>query len=186
MSLPAEHLATYEDLLTVPDHMIAEIIDGALITHPRPAPKHTWVASRMGGELDPPFNTGRGGPGGWIILDEPEVHLGSNILVPDLAGWRRERMPTLAETAWFEVAPDWICEVLSSSTAKTDRIEKMPIYATAGVQHLWLIDPEIQTIEVYVRQEDEHWLLLSALSNDDEVRQPPFDAISFDLSALWP
>ena len=115
---------TYQDVLDAPAHLVAEIIDGALYTHPRPAPVHTVASSVLGGELGPPFHRGRGGPGGWWILDEPELHLGEDVLVPDLAGWRRERMPELPGTAYFTLAPDWVCEVLSSSTRKVDLHEK--------------------------------------------------------------
>jgi Uma2 family endonuclease len=186
MSLPAERLATYEDLMAVPPPLVAEIINGRLVTHPRPAPRHAWASSLLTGRLMRPFHEGDGGPGGWIILDEPELHLDGHVLVPDLGGWRRERMPALPATAWFELAPYWVCEVLSPSTARSDRAEKMPLYAQAGVAHLWLIDPDIQTLEVYARREDGHWLLLDTLQASDEVRQPPFDAIVFNLSVLWP
>lgn len=186
MSDPAQRMATYEDLLAVPEHLVAEILNGRLVTHPRPSPKHAWAASCIGDELVGPFHKGRGGPGGWVILDEPEIHLGQQILVPDLAGWRRERMPGLPETPYFELAPDWVCEILSPSTARSDRAEKMPIYATEGVGHLWLIDPELQILEVYARQDDGHWLLLDTLEGAAEVRHPPFDAVAFDLASLWP
>jgi Uma2 family endonuclease len=186
MSLPSEQGATYEDLLSVPPHLVAEIINGRLVTHPRPAPKHAWAASRMGGRLDSPFIGGNGGPGGWIILDEPELHLGDHVLVPDLAGWRRERMPSLPETAWIELVPNWVCEVLSPSRARLDRAEKMPIYAGLGVAHRWLVDPDAQTLEVYARQPDGRRLLLATLKEADEVRQQPFDAVAFSLAALWP
>jgi len=185
MSATAERLATYDDLMDVPARLVAEIINGRLRTHPRPAPKHALASSHLGGELVGPFSSGKGGPGGWVILDEPEIHLGDHVLVPDLAGWRRERMPVLPETAWFDLAPDWVCEILSPSTARVDRAEKMPIYAAGHVPHLWLIDPQLRTLEVYARQADGHWLLLTTLQADDQVRQPPFDAIIFELSGLW-
>src|ERR1700729_1449695 len=129
MGAPAKRRATYQDLLDVPEHLVAEIIDGALITQPRPASRHARAASRLGAELDGPFARGKGGPGGWILLDEPELHLHGDIVVPDLAGWRRERMPELPDAAAFELAPDWICEVLSPGAAARDRTEKMPLYA---------------------------------------------------------
>jgi len=128
---------------------------------------------------------GGAGPGGWWILDEPEIHLGGDVLVPDIAGWRRERMPVLPDTAWFELAPDSVCEVLSPSTARTDRALKMPIYAREGVPHLWLVDPDARTLEVYRLLDDSHWLLLATLKDDDPVSQPPFDAITFPLATLW-
>ena len=133
--------ATYQDVLDAPAHQVAEIIDGTLYTHPRPAPPHTIAASFLGVELGAPFSKGRGGPGGWWILTEPELHLGDEVLVPDLAGWRRERMPDRPETAYFPLAPDWACEVLSASTRRTDLQHKRPVYARERVAHLWLIGP---------------------------------------------
>jgi Uma2 family endonuclease len=184
MGEPAARPASYEDLLQVPEHLVAEIIHGVLLTHPRPAPKHALSASTLGGKLIDPFGTGSRGPGGWWILDEPELHLGAQVLVPDLAGWRRERMPTLPDAAWFELAPDWVCEVLSPSTAKTDRTLKMPLYAQHGVVHLWLIDPLLRTLENY-RLADGHWTLDVTLKDDDPVRLAPFAAIEFPLGDLW-
>lgn len=181
----ADHLATYDDLLQVPDNLVGEIINGRLVTHPRPAPRHALAYSSLGDELVGPFQKGRGGPGGWWILDEPELHLGKDILVPDLAGWRKERMAQLPETAWFELAPDWICEILSPSTARDDRVEKMPIYAREGVSHIWLVDPEIRTLEVY-SQEQGRWVLLQAHKENERISAPPFEVIAIDLSMLWP
>jgi Uma2 family endonuclease len=188
MSQPVKSTASYGDLFDLPENLVGEIINGELHTHPRPAPKHTRAYSALGYRIGGPYDGGLGGPGGWWILDEPELHLGNDILVPDLAGWRRERMPTLPETAWFELAPDWICEILSPSTARTDRVLKMPIYAREGVRHLWLVDPDLQTLEVYAldnSRDQPHWLLLDSLESDAPVRQPPFDAIEFSLGALW-
>ena len=133
--------ATYQDVLDAPEHVVAEIIGGTLYTHPRPAPRHATASSVLGGKLGAAFHWGEGGPGGWRILDEPELHLGEEILVPDLAGWRRERMPELPDTAYFTLAPDWACEVLSASTRKLDLVRKRPIYAREGIPHLWLVDP---------------------------------------------
>jgi len=184
MAETAEKFATYDDLLAVPDNLVAEIICGHLYTSPRPAPKHALASSSLGGELFNPFKKGAGGPGGWWILDEPECHLGSDIFVPDLAGWRRERMPELPETAFFDQVPDWICEILSPSTARMDRAEKMPLYAKNGVRHLWLIDPDVKTLEAYELR-DGNWVLLVTLDEDKPVSVPPFDAIEFPLSVLW-
>jgi len=119
MADPARRRATYEELLAVPGHLVAEIVNGELVTSPRPAPRQARAASSLGGELHGPFDRGRNGPGGWIILDEPELHLHGDVLGPDLAGWRRERMPELPEAAAFELAPDWACEVLSPATASS-------------------------------------------------------------------
>jgi Uma2 family endonuclease len=184
MGEPAERQATYDDLLQAPEHLIAEIINGRLVTHPRPAPKHLRASSSLGGTLDGPFDKGRSGPGGWWILDEPELHLGGDVLVPDLAGWRRQHLPCLPDTAWFELAPDWISEVLSPGTASQDRAEKLPIYAAHGVAHVWLIDPLLRTLEAFENREGK-WLLLATLKDAESVSLPPFDAITFDLSLLW-
>ncbi|MEI7868386.1 MAG: Uma2 family endonuclease [Candidatus Methylumidiphilus sp.] len=184
MNAPARKLATYEDLFDLPENIVGEIINGRLITHPRPAPRHVWAQSNLGGEIVGPFSHGRGGPGGWLILDEPELHIGGNILVPDLAGWRRERMPRLPDTAWFETVPDWICEVLSPSTARDDRTEKMPLYAAMGVKHAWLVDPALHTLEAYENQQG-RWLLLATLADDAKVALAPFDAVEWGLEVLW-
>lgn len=184
MTATAAKLATYEDLFDLPENLVGEIIHGQLIAHPRPAPQHVVASSAIGGELVGPFQKGRGGPGGWWILDEPELHLGPHILVPDLAGWRREHLPAMPDTAYFTLPPDWICEVLSPGTARTDRADKMPIYAEYGVLFLWLIDPALQTLEAFVLR-DGHWLLERVYQEDDEVRAIPFDAIAFRLADLW-
>jgi Uma2 family endonuclease len=183
--LPAKRVATYEEILALPENQVGEILFGELHTHPRPAPKHARAYSALTGNLWNPYDEGNGGPGGWWLIDEPELHLEGDIIVPDLAGWRRERMPQLPESAWFELPPDWVCEILSPSTARTDRALKMPIYAREGVAHLWLVDPDARTLENYLLQEDAHWLLLQTLKEDDPVQQPPFDAISFSLASLW-
>jgi len=185
MVAPASRHATYEDLLQAPEHLVAEILNGELHTHPRPAPLHAVAASAMGGELYGPFSKGRGGPGGWWIIDEPELHLGAEIMVPDLAGWRREKMPELPDTASLSLAPDWVGEVLSPSTAKDDRSIKMPLYAGFGVGHLWLVDPMLKTLEAYELREG-RWSLLVTLKDQDPVRVAPFDAIEFSLADLWP
>ncbi len=183
MNRVAEKQANYEEILALPENLVGEIIHGTLHTHPRPAPKHAVAHSTMGFQLGGPYHGGIGGPGGWWILDEPELHLGDDILVPDLAGWRRERMPGLPDTAWFEQAPDRVCETLSPSTARTDRVLKMPLYAREGVKHLWLVDPDLRTLEVY-RLDGGHWVLLQTLKDDDPARQPPFDATEFPLDSL--
>jgi Uma2 family endonuclease len=176
--------ATYEDLLRVPENLVGEIVDGELITAPRPTPAHAIASSSLGGELARPFGRGRGGPGGWLILDEPELHLGRHVLVPDLAGWRRERMPALPGTPYFTSAPDWVCEVLSPSTAVIDRTRKQEIYREEGVLWLWFVDPAARTIEVLNRAEP-HWILAGSFGGDGDMRIPPFDAVAIDIGALW-
>jgi Uma2 family endonuclease len=176
--------ATYEDLLRVPDHMVAEILDGELHVSPRPAPRHAHSSSGLNGQLHGPFDSGRGGPGGWRILFEPELHLGPDIMVPDMAGWRRERLPTLPDTAYFAIAPDWICEVISPSTASMDRVKKLRIYAREGVSHAWLADPLARTLEI-LQLEGGRWTILATHADHVVVRAEPFDAIDLDLSLLW-
>ena len=177
--------ATYQDVLDAPAHLVAEIIDGTLYTHPRPAMPHaraTWV---LGGKIGDPFDYGHRGPGGWWLSSEPELHLDDEIVVPDLAGWRRERMPDYPGTAYVTLAPDWVCEVHSPSTRKVDLQEKRPLYAQAGVRHLWLVDPADRTLEAFELRDGE-WVPIATAKNDDPVSIRPFDAITFSLGDLWP
>jgi len=176
--------ATYDDLLALPEHVVGEIIDGELIVSPRPAPRHAVAASALGGELWPPYHGGRGGPGGWWILFEPELHVGDDVLVPDLAGWRRERLPVVPDTAYFTLAPDWICEVLSPGTARLDRQRKLAVYAREGVTHAWLLDPLERTLEV-LRLDGQQWVIVVVYAGDEEVRAEPFEATSLPLAGLW-
>jgi Uma2 family endonuclease len=164
--------------------MVAEIIAGELHLSPRPALPHAAAATALAAELGPPFKRGRGGPGGWISVHKPEVHLGDDILVPDLGGWRRERLPTLPNAAFVSLAPDWVCEVLSPSTARLDRSEKLRIYARESVGHVWLIDPTLRTLEV-LSLDGESWRLLAVHCDDARVRAPPFEVFELDLSVLW-
>lgn len=181
----ARQPATCQDVLDAPEHMVAELIEGALHLHPRPASRHLRASSSLGDELMSPFDKGRGGPGGWWILDEPELHPGRDILVPDLAGWRRERMPTYPDAAFFDLSPDWVCEVPSPGTRRLDLTDKRRLYAAAGVPHLWFVDPLSRTLETFALR-DGAWTLVVALKDADEVRVAPFDAIAFPLSVLWP
>ena len=193
MGQPAEQVrrATYADLEAVPTNMVAELVRGTLHTFPRPALRHARASSRLGGRLDGPFGLGEGGPGGWLILDEPELHFPDptapgeiDVVVPDLAGWRAERAPDLG-AAFATVAPDWVCEVLSPSTAAFDRDEKMPLYAREGVRHAWLVDPIARTLEVFALGAEGRWVLAGVHRDAARVRVEPFDAIALDLSVLW-
>jgi len=184
MAEPAKRLATYDDLLAVPANLVGEILFGELLTYPRPASRHARAASRLGVVLGGPFDGALGGPGGWILLDEPELHLRDDVLVPDLAGWRRERMPEMPDTAAFTLAPDWICEVLSPSTAATDRVEKMQIYGRERVGHVWLLDPLAQSIEVF-RWEGSAFSLVLTARGAATLHAEPFDAVPLELGALW-
>ncbi len=183
--IPAPRPATYEDLRSVPDHLVAEIVDGDLVTSPRPSARHAAVATRVATDIEGAFGRdNRGGPGGWVILSEPELHLGQQILVPDLAGWRRQRMPEIADAPYLEIAPDWVCEVLSPSTAALDRTRKMHHYAAVRVGYVWLLDPAVQTLEVF-RLDGDGWRLASSVAGVTTVRVPPFDAVELDLGAIW-
>jgi len=181
---PYDRPATYEDLVALPDALVAEIVGGELHASPRPAPRHALAGSAVGGRLVQPYQDGAGGPGGWWILDEPELHLGRDVLVPDLGGWRRSRLPQLPETAYFPLAPDWICEVLSPSTAQLDRVKKLAIYARERVAHAWLIDPLARTLEV-LRLEEGRWVILGTHAGSEVVRAEPFAETDLSLDALW-
>jgi Uma2 family endonuclease len=183
-SAQARRRATYEDLLSVPDHLVAEILDGELHTSPRPAVPHAVATTGLGVDLGGPFDRGRGGPGGWSILAGPELHLSDDVIVPDLAGWRRARVPVLPRDAFIEIAPDWVCEMLSPSTERLDRGKKLAIYAREGVAHVWFVNPIAETVESY-RLEHGRWLLLTTHVGDVSARIEPFDAIEIELWRLW-
>ena len=181
---PFDRPATYDDLVKLPDTMVAEIVDGELHASPRPAPPHAVAASRLGGAILPPYDYGRDGPGGWWILDEPELHLGRDVLVPDLAGWRRARMPSPPRTAYFPLAPDWVCEILSPSTTSLDRVRKLTVYARERVPHAWLVDPVACTLEV-LRLHGGHWVIVGTHTGDETVCEEPFAEVPLDLRRLW-
>ncbi len=170
----------------MPEHVHAEIIHGTLYVLPRPAPRHANAASVIGVELGGPFHRGRGGPGGWWIIDEPEIWFAEKEpVIPDLAGWRLERMPALPDTAHFGLVPDWICEVLSPSTSKLDHDVKLPLYAEQGVRHVWIVDPIDKRLEVYTRYADAPRWREVRMYTSGVVRAAPFDAIELELDALW-
>lgn len=185
MSLPKRRPATYADIEALPAHVVGEILYGALHAHPRPAPRHGAAANQLGYEITGPFQRGRGGPGGWVFVIEPELHLGPHVVVPDLAGWRRERLPKLPDTAWIETPPDWLCEVLSPSTQRIDRTDKLAIYASFAVKHCWYVDPDAKTLEVFSLAGDK-WLIAATFKESDPVTAPPFEAHTFALDVLWP
>ena len=177
--------ATYEDVLALPRHVVGEILFGVLHVNPRPAPPHAVAATALSEELGPPFQRGKGGPGGWVLLSEPELHLGADIIVPDHGGWRRERMPEVPfDKAYFDLAPDWVCEVLSKSTEATDRSEKLAIYGRERVGHVWFVDPLVKTLEV-LRLDGDTYRIVGVHRDDAKVRAEPFDAIELDLATLW-
>ena len=186
MTVKTKSGATYDDLVKLPDTFVAEIVEGDLFASPRPGGRHALAATVLAGELVPPFHHGRDpGPGGWWIIVEPELHLGDDVLVPDLAGWRRERMPEypLAAAA-VELAPDWLCEVVSPGTEALDRRRKLPAYARERVEHVWLINPASRTLEIF-RRSGAGWVLVTTYAEDEVVRAEPFEAIELDLLLLW-
>ena len=184
MALTDDRPATYADIEALPANMVGQILYGALHAHPRPAPRHARAASRLGIAVGGPFDFDAGGPGGWVILFEPELHLGEHIVVPDIAGWRREWMPALPETPYFGTAPDWVCEVLSPSTVQIDRTDKLAIYAEFQVGHCWYVDPDARTLEVFAL-DGASWRLAATFKNADPVTAPPFEVHTFALDVLW-
>jgi Uma2 family endonuclease len=179
--------ATYEDVLNAPENKVAEILDGELFLSPRPAPRHSAASSQLGVILGGAFHRragDAGGPGGWWILDEPELHFAEQVLVPDLAGWRRERLAIIPDEAFFTLSPDWVCEVLSPSTERIDRGRKLRIYAEAGIAHAWLVQPSQRTLEV-LRLRDGAWTILGVWEDAARVRVEPFEAVELELGRLW-
>jgi len=179
--------ATYGDLLDLPENLVGEILNGMLYTQPRPRPRHAISHTNLSSTLVGQFQDlgGRGsGLGGWIILIEPELHLGEDVLVPDIAGWRSESWKGVPDTAWFGDTPDWVCEILSPSTAQKDRAIKADIYLQAGCSHMWLLDPDARLLEAF-SAEGGAWVRDGAVANDDLVALAPFAAAPFKLGHLW-
>lgn len=176
----------YAELEALPENLTGEIINGQLYTQPRPTNPHALVSSGLGMDIGSAYHRGRGGPGGWWILDEPEIHFirDTEVLVPDLAGWRRERMPRLPTDHRIEVVPDWVCEILSPSTARKGRMTKMPVYARYGVAYLWLVDPLAQTLEAFALREG-RWTVIGQFQEQEVVSVEPFRDIALELGALW-
>jgi Uma2 family endonuclease len=184
MSEAAKKRATYQDLEAAPPHHIAEILNGELVVQPRPAIPHSRVASMLAVDLGGPFDLGRGGPGGWVLLYEPELHLGEDVLVPDYAGWRRKRVPVLPNTPAMDLAPDWVCEILSPATAARDRTDKLPIFAREKIEHVWFVDPRARTLEV-LGLDGTTFRVLTAWRDTAIVRAAPFDAVELELIHWW-
>lgn len=175
--------ATVRDLDDLPEDVIGHIVEGELIVLPRPDAPHVEAAGVLHGVLFSAFWRELGNPGGWVILPEPKILFGKQLLVPDLAGWRVDRY-VRPKKGPYEIVPDWVCEILSPSTARFDRATKLPIYSEAGAVYAWIIDLAVRTLEV-LRQQQESWLIAATYQNDDKVRAEPFGAVEIDLSLLW-
>jgi Uma2 family endonuclease len=182
----AESFSLYDRLTHLPDGLTGEILNGQLHAQPRPAGPHARAESVLQIEIGGPFDRGKGGPGGWWIFVEPEVHFvrDTEVCVPDLAGWRRTRMPAIPRDQRFEVVPDWVCEILSPSTESKDRQLKMPIYARYGVEFAWLVDPLKKTLEAFELNAAD-WRSLGLWREDEEIAVPPFEVIRLNLSYIW-
>jgi Uma2 family endonuclease len=180
----ARKVATYDDVLRSPPDVVAEVLFSVLYQSPRPAIPHASAASVVGEELGRPFKRGKGGLGGWITLRAPEIHLTEDILVPDLGGWRRETLPVLPDAPFITVRPDWVCEVASPSTRALDRGKKLDVYQRERVGHVWLIEPTDRFLEV-LELDGETYRIVQRVSGDAPARLRPFDAIEFDVGALW-
>ncbi len=188
--MEARQYATYEDMLNTPEGVTAEVIHGQLHTAPLPSPRHAHVQTLLSFELVGPYDKGKGGPGGWIFLDEPELWLSAgagpkgNYVVPDIAGWKRERFHYDENQNGISVPPDWLCEVISPSSVKHDRITKMALYAEFKIPYVWLVDPDARILEAFALQEGK-WVIAASFAESDSVVAPPFDACPFDLNSLW-
>lgn len=176
--------ATYADLLKVPEHLVAEIVEGELFTSPRPAFRHAAAMIGLSSQLWGLFQRGNGGPGGWWILTEPELHLAGDVLVPDIAGWRKERMATIPDVTWCDVEPDWVCEILSTSNARHDRFRKMPRYAIHNIPYAWIVDTIAKGVEIY-QLKNAHWLQVALHQGTAPIRAVAFEACEIDLAPLW-
>jgi len=178
--------AAYQDVENLSARAIGELFDGRLHAQPRPAAPHVHTQFFVGGHLFNPFYRGIGGPGGWVILAEPEIHfkLDLDVTVPDLAGWRRARKLKFPTGHKIELVPDWICEILSPSTRSIDQEIKMPLYARYGVSYLWLVEPIEHVVDAYRLQGGE-WVAVGRYTGTTQAAIPPFDAVLLDLGSLW-
>ena len=193
----ALRVATYRDLEALPAHVSGELIEGALYAHPRPALPHAEAGSGIHGDLWSSYGRKRKptGPGGWIILYEPELHLGllrgqprakDTVVVPDLAGWRRDRVPRLPKAAAVTTRPDWVCEILSTGRRAHDRVLKLHVYATSGIPWYWLVDPLERTVEVLrLDPETALYTTVHTHAGGGPIQAPPFDAVAFDTEEWW-
>lgn len=174
----------YDRLVALPEHLVGEILDGELVASPRPRPVHSHASLVLSWALGGPYGQGVGGPGGWWLFIEPEIHLEPQVVVPDLAGWRRERLPAIPDDPYFTLAPDWVCEIISPATARIDRGVKRRIYAEAGIGWFWIVDPAKRTLEV-LENRTGTWVTAASTAGPDTIAAPPFPAAPIPLAALW-
>ncbi|HQP33632.1 MAG TPA: Uma2 family endonuclease [Polyangiaceae bacterium] len=186
MADPVRRRGTYEDVLRAPEFLLAEVADCEMYLRPRPTIDAARARTRLGVLLGTAYDLGRGGPGGWVLLDEPELHLGlrPDVVVPDLAGWRRARMPKLPSTPHLTLAPDWVCQVVSADSANFDRGTKQRVYAREGVELAWFVDPARQLLEV-VRLGVGDEVAIATFRENEVVCAEPFESIEVELGALW-
>ena len=183
MLQPLKTRATYEDLCAVPELLIAELIDGDLYASARPPVPYVYSASVLARRIGSAVDCGREGSGAWFVLNKPEIHLREDAIVPDIAAWRRERLPKKIPD-YFNFAPDWVCEVVAPNTEALDRTKKLPVYARELVSHAWLINPGIHTFEV-LRLESGRWSVVAAFEGRTRVRAEPFADFELELGWLW-
>jgi Uma2 family endonuclease len=184
---PSARPPTLADLDALPPGIVGEIIEGVLYTMTKPRARHQRTSTGISGDLCGPFDLGRGGPGGWWIISVPGIELPNDTkeISPDVAGWRRERMPELPVDEPISVVPEWVCEILSPTTRRHDLLRKQPYYAKVGVPFLWLVDLEARVLTAY-RLERDAWQVIGTYSEETEVRIPPFDAVPLRVTDWWP
>ncbi len=178
--------ATMADLEALPANVKGEIIDGVLYTQHRPYAHHQFTLMAICSEIYKPYRLGERGPGGWWILPEPGIELPNAPEVsPDVAGWRCERMPELPDdNEPIRVVPDWICEIFTKRTRAYALHTKKPFYARIGVEWLWYVDMEAETLTVQ-RLHQGKWLELGVYAGDLCVRAEPFDVVEINLGRWW-
>lgn len=185
MSLPAERLLTYDDLLAAdPGHGARpELWEGRLWYRTAPRPTHSRLQGRVAGRLDG-LDPDEPGDDGWWIMVEPDWLIGpGKVLRPDLGGWRRVNLPELPAGA-IRTRPDWVCEAISPDDPARDRVVKRAIYAELGVPYCWIIDPEGRTLEAF-RLVDGQWLLEGSWTDGAVVRIPPFEELELKISSFF-
>jgi Uma2 family endonuclease len=186
-SKPSMKPPTLADLDALPPGIVGEIIEGVLYTMTKPRARHQRTGTGIGSDLRGPFDLGRGGPGGWWIIAEPGIELPNDTkeISPDVAGWRRERMPELPVDEPIRVVPDWVCEILSKTTRRHDQLVKLPYYADVGVPYAWIVDLEARVLTAQ-RLESGRWLTIGTYSDETEARIAPFDAVPLNVADWWP